>query len=220
MTLHHAFTFHGQTLWALPQAALWLPDAQTLCVSDLHLGKSDRIARRSGRMLPPYEVRATLEILAALIDQYLPKTVICLGDSFDDIDAAESLSRIERDDVLRMQAGRDWIWIEGNHDPGPVDFGGRHLKEHQIDSITFRHIAEIGKTGEVSGHFHPKCRLSHGASRPSFLIDQDKVIMPAFGTYTGGLRASDPALRNLMQDDAIAVLTGRKAMPVPLNATS
>ena len=217
---HHAITFQNQSLWTLSEGALWMPKTQILCVSDLHLGKSDRIARRSGRLLPPYEVRATLERLTKLIDDYSPQTVICLGDSFDDLDAAASLTQTERSDIIRLQAGREWIWIEGNHDPGPVDFGGQSLREHHIEGITFRHIAEIGKKGEVSGHYHPKCRLSHGASHPAFLIDQDKIIMPAFGAYTGGLRASDPALRSLMNDDAIAVLTGRNALPVPLNATS
>lgn len=215
---HHAFTFHDQLLWALPEGALWFPEAKALCVSDLHLGKSDRIARRSGRLLPPFEVRATLDRFTKLIDDHAPQTVICLGDSFDDLDAANSLTPNERDDILRLQAWRDWIWIEGNHDPGPVDFGGQHRKEFQLESVKFRHIAVDNETGEISGHYHPKCRLSQGAPRPSFLIDKDRIIMPAFGTYTGGLRASDPALKSLMQEDAIAVLTGRKALPVPLSA--
>lgn len=217
---HHAFTFHDQLLWALPEGALWFPEAKVLCVSDLHFGKSDRIARRSGRLLPPFEIRATLDSLAKLIDSYAPQTVICLGDSFDDLDAADSLTPNERADIFRLQAGRDWIWIEGNHDPGPVDFGGQHLKEYQFRGITFRHIAENRETGEISGHYHPKCRLSQGAPRPSFLIDKNRIIMPAFGTYTGGLRASDPALKSLMQEGAIAVLTGRKALPAPLSAVS
>lgn len=217
---HHSFTFQDHQLWALPEGALWIPTAKILCVSDLHFGKSDRIARRSGRLLPPFEVRATLDRLAKLIDYYVPQTVICLGDSFDDLDAANSLTTNERSDILRLQAGRDWIWIEGNHDPGPVDFGGQHRKEYHFAGITFRHIAEDGQTGEVSGHYHPKCRLSHGAPRPSFLIDKNRIIMPAFGTYTGGLRASDAALKSLMQEGAIAVLTGRKALPAPLSAVS
>ncbi|MEO1641232.1 MAG: metallophosphoesterase, partial [Pseudomonadota bacterium] len=49
----HAFTFCDTPCHALPSGALFLPDDGVLCVSDLHLGKSDRIARRSGVMLPP-----------------------------------------------------------------------------------------------------------------------------------------------------------------------
>jgi hypothetical protein len=55
------FTFAGEPLLTRPAGALIQPDAALLCVSDLHLGKSDRIARGSGPLLPPYETRATLD---------------------------------------------------------------------------------------------------------------------------------------------------------------
>jgi len=71
----------------------------------------------------------------------------------------------------------------------------------------------------VSGHYHPKKTLrtkSRSLTRACFLIDKNRVIMPAFGAFTGGLKASDPVLTNLMKDDALAVLTGRQALPVPM----
>lgn len=213
------FPFCNLILTALPQGAIWVEDHRTLCVSDLHLGKSDRIARRNGTLLPPYETRATLEKLAALIDAYDPKIVICLGDSFDDIDAVRSLDEDDLLQLITLKAGRDWIWIEGNHDPGPVDLGGQHLETYRLGPLTFRHIASA-ETGEISGHYHPKCSLPSGGTRAAFLIDHNRIIMPAFGTYTGGLRASHPTLRALMADDATAVLTGRKSLPVPLKTTT
>jgi len=219
MNTHHAFEFHGQTLWALAEAALWWPTERLLCVSDLHLGKSDRIARRSGRLLPPYETRATLERLNQLIDRLNPSQIICLGDSFDDIDAAQSLDAQDHADIAAMQAGRSWVWIEGNHDPGPIDIGGQHRQEVELNGLTFRHITVPNGTYEISGHYHPKCSLQNGGSRPAFLVDDIRVILPAFGAYTGGLRASDPAMATLMSPHATAVLTGRKALAVPLKAT-
>lgn len=214
----YGFTFHDADLFALPQGALWIPLHRVLCVSDLHLGKSDRIARRFGRMLPPYETRETLSRLDALIATYDPATVICLGDSFDDLDAALSLSEQDHLQLTTLKAGRRWIWIEGNHDPGPVDLGGEHLAEFALERIMFRHIA-THHAGEISGHYHPKYRMA-GGSRTAFLVDQNRIIMPAFGTYTGGLWASHPTLQNIMRHDAQAILTGRKAMPVPLKSTS
>lgn len=214
----HVFTLSQTTLHALPSGALWAPQTGTLTVSDLHLGKSDRVARRSGRMLPPYETRATLDKLDAVIDAVRPARVICLGDSFDDLSAANSLDEIEKMQLARQQAGRDWIWIEGNHDPGPVDLGGRHLSEYSEGGMTYRHIASSA-VAEVSGHYHPKCSL-RGGTRPAFLIDASRVIMPAFGAYTGGLNARHPSLRALMATDALAVLTGKRALPVPLAATA
>ena len=213
------FTLNGTTLTAVPSGALWDAQARLLCVSDLHLGKSDRIARRSGRMLPPYETRETLERLAHTIDATDPAIVISLGDSFDDLDAIKSLDDTNLMQIAQMQAGRDWVWIEGNHDPGPVNIGGRHLAQLTVGKITYRHIADVGKTAEISGHYHPKCTVGR-STKPSFLIDKDRVIMPAFGAYTGGLHSRSDVLRTLMAPDAIAVLTGRKALPVPFSAVT
>lgn len=214
-----SFALQGVALVALPSGALWLPGARTLCVSDLHLGKSDRIARRLGLMLPPYEVQATLDRLDADLDAMAPDSVVCLGDSFDDRAAADSLDDAARTRLARMQAGRLWIWIAGNHDAGPLDLGGTYLAEWQAQGLTFRHIARPGAVAEVSGHYHPKFALKGtGPARPCFLIDAARVILPAYGAYTGGLGAMDPALRSLFGPRAIAVLTGRRAIAAPLTA--
>ena len=186
-----------------------------MCVSDLHLGKSDRIARKGGALLPPYETRETLTRLNQVIVELCPEQVICLGDSFDDLAAFDALDDTDHDHLASMMAGRRWIWIEGNHDPGPVTIGGSHLAEVKIDGITFRHIANPDASGEVSGHFHPKARI-RSASRPCFLVDSDRIILPAFGAYTGGLRSDSKALCDLMNFDAIAILTGQRAMPAPM----
>lgn len=198
----------------MPSGALHVPAHGVLCVSDLHLGKSERIARRSGIMLPPYEVRETLQKLDNDIAATSPRQVICLGDSFDDLDAASSLDNDMRQWLVRLQAGRRWIWIEGNHDPGAIDQGGTHLRETTIASLTFRHIATEARA-EVSGHYHPKHHIA-GRSRPAFLYDADRLIMPAYGAYTGGLASENTTLRNLFKGPSIAVLTGHKAIPVPV----
>ena len=78
------------------------------------------------------------------------------------------------------------------------------------------HIAEPHGSGEVSGHYHPKARLSRGSARPAFLLDHTRLILPAFGTYTGGLRTSDPALAGLMAPQALAILTGPTPLPCPM----
>ena len=200
----------------MPSGALYLPDSEVLCVSDLHLGKASRIARRSGQMLPPYEVQDTLSRLEADLLEVRPKTVICLGDSFDDLEAAADISEEMRLWLTRMQAGRRWIWIEGNHDPGPVDLGGSHVAEVEFQGLTFRHI-NTGAHAEISGHYHPKHRVA-GRSRPAFLFDDDRLIMPAYGTYTGGLASHAPDLRKLFRAPPMAILTGRKAIAVPTAA--
>lgn len=214
-----AFTLAGAELVACASGALWWAERRLLCFSDLHLGKAERLARRGGAMLPPYETQDTLERIEADIRACNATTIVCLGDSFDDLAAAESLTEAERLWLTRLQAGRRWVWIEGNHDPGPVDFGGTHLAELHTPPLAFRHIARARASGEVSGHFHPKAQVrvrGRAMSRPCFLIDSDRVVMPAYGTYTGGLHSDAPVLCDLMRAEALAVLTGKQAHAVPM----
>ncbi len=210
----YPFTLADADLIALPSGALHWPAQSTLCVSDLHLGKSGRMARRGGTLLPPYEVRATLEKLDADIETSHPARVICLGDSFDDLTAVGELEDHARLWLARLMAGRDWIWIEGNHDAGPVEIGGSHRAELGLGALTFRHIAS-SPGGEISGHYHPKARLG-GTARPCFLLDSDRLILPAYGHYTGGLACEDATLQALMRPKALAILTGPRAIPLPM----
>lgn len=217
-TSFHALDFNGAHLHARADGSLFWPDRGLLCVSDLHLGKSERMARRGGGLLPPYEVQETLARLDKAIAETCPAQVVCLGDSFDDLDAAMGLAEGARLHLARMQAGRDWVWIEGNHDPGPIDLGGSHVGELTVGPLTFRHIA-TADIAEVSGHYHPKARIpGAGPARPCFLVDRARLILPAFGAYTGGLHATRPVLETLIARDGIAVLTGSRAIPVPLSA--
>lgn len=210
------FQFCGTTLSACPSGALFWAERGVVVVSDLHLGKSERIARRSGALLPPYDTVETLTRLSTDIEALCPKMVICLGDSFDDLSAAENLDDTHRQTLVRLQAGRKWVWIEGNHDPGPIEFGGEHLAELKLGPLVFRHIAETEiQPGEVSGHYHPKARVKH-MSRPCFMRDAGRLMLPAYGAYTGGLDWMTPVLRNLFDPNAVAYLTGAKVLTVPV----
>ncbi|AHM04242.1 hypothetical protein roselon_01879 [Roseibacterium elongatum DSM 19469] len=212
-------TFCGEALEALGSGGLFWPSRRLLVVSDLHLGKSERMARRGGAMLPPYEGAETLDRLARDIDRTAPATVICLGDSFDDTAAAEALDDATRGRLGALMAGRTWIWIEGNHDPGPIALGGDHLLHYQAGPLVFRHIATPDARGELSGHYHPKARLSlrgRSLSRRCFLIDACRIILPAYGAYTGGLACDRPELSGIMRDDARAILLGSPPVMIPM----
>ncbi|MEM8555373.1 MAG: ligase-associated DNA damage response endonuclease PdeM [Pseudomonadota bacterium] len=214
----HRFSLAGERLEARPTRTLWWPNARLLAVADLHLGKSERMARRGGAMLPPYETLDTLARLRAEIEALSPDHVIALGDSFDDTAAARALPADVVATLTDMVAGQRWTWITGNHDPGRVDLPGDLAADIQAGPLTFRHIADPkAGPGELSGHYHPKARLPHG-SRPCFLIDSHRAILPAFGTYTGGLDACAPPLLDLMGADAQAVLTGSQTLTVRLFA--
>ena len=215
-----ALDLAGAKLFALASGALWWPQQRLLCVSDLHLGKSERMARRGGGLLPPYDNLDTLQRLDDEVARLDPSTVVCLGDSFDDLAAAEALEEQARLWLARLIAGRTWVWIEGNHDPGPMKLSGQQLSELRLGPLRFRHVAEpAAAAGEVSGHFHPKAAL--GASgrrvrRPCFLTDGRRLILPAFGTYTGGLDVTAPELRALLGPNTRAILTGPTQVSIPV----
>lgn len=213
--MSYEFTLGNASLTALPSGALYWRAESLLCVSDLHFGKSERLARRGGTLLPPYETRNTLARLDADLESSGARAVVCLGDSFDDLAAAEGLDEEDRLWLIRLTAGREWIWIEGNHDAGPTDLGGSHRAELARNGLVFRHIGG-GAGHELSGHYHPKARLA-GRSHRAFLVDEFRVVLPAYGTFTGGLWCEDASLQALMSRSARAVLTvGQRCLAIPM----
>ncbi len=212
----------GHRLRPRRSGALWWPGAGTLVVGDLHVGRSERQARLGGALLPPYETGDTLARLEAEVAELGPGRVVCLGDSFDDGPAAAALRAEDRRRIARLAEGRDWVWIAGNHDPAPADLPGRAAPALVLGPVLFRHVAQATRpepgTAEVSAHYHPKACLHHQGrriSRPCFLADGARAILPAFGTYTGGLDAADPVFDRLLERSARAWLTGRRVAVLP-----
>lgn len=217
MTDGLALRFHGLEVIARPSGALWWPGPGWLIVADLHLGKSERMARRGGALLPPYETRLTLERLTHEIAALAPRRVISLGDGFDDLPAAGALPPPERAALAALARGRSWLWISGNHDSGPLppDLPGRVAPALSLGNVTLRHEADPADAPDISGHFHPAARLG-GERRPAFLIGTHHLILPAFGAYTGGLDARAPALGALIPQGIAAVCRDSRVLAVPL----
>jgi len=207
---------NGEQLEADPSGALWWPARRLLAVADLHLEKGSALAGR-GALLPPYDSRATLARLAGTAERLAPRLVLCLGDSFHDPEAAARLTAEERRSLGRLMAGRDWLWILGNHDPlPPVGLGGEVAEELQLGGLLFRHDGRAGgPAGEVSGHLHPKAAaVARGRRlvRRCFVADGVRLVLPAFGAYTGGLDVLSAAFRPLFPGPFHAHLLGRQAV--------
>lgn len=222
-----AFTLNGETLLALGSGALFWPETATLVVADLHLGKSERIARRGGPLLPPYDTAETLARLSDDLVRCAPRRLVCLGDSFDDDATARALAGPEADLLTRLAARQDTLWIAGNHDPAPPGLPGRAAEAWASGPLVFRHQADPAALGEVSGHYHPKARVQVPGlrmSRACFLVDSRRAILPAYGRYTGGLDCALPPLCDLMGPDARAILVSGprggppRALPMPRGA--
>lgn len=196
--MSRTFEFGGQQFELAGDAALYWPTERTLLVSDLHLEKASAFAS-GGQMLPPYDSLATLHEVAALVAQFQPRRIVSLGDNFHD-DAGEVRLPSDAADVLtQLVANSEWMWITGNHDRNlEARWGGKSVDELRLSNIILRHEAEPGEISpEISGHFHPKYRQflrGRMVARRCFVRGPRKLIMPAFGAFTGGLDAQDVAI--------------------------
>lgn len=203
-------SFAGQEFLALAEAALFWPARSALLVADLHLEKASWFAR-FGQFLPPHDSQATLDMIEALVARTGARTVWSLGDSFHDADGAARLDRRARERLARLTGRLDWTWITGNHDVGMVETpGGRRAAQMRVDGIWLRHEAEpLDPEPEISGHFHPKLRLSlrgRHVSRRCFVGSPTKLILPALGTLTGGLDAGHAEIRRVVGPGAAALV--------------
>jgi DNA ligase-associated metallophosphoesterase len=199
----------GKALRAHMSGALYWPSERALIVSDLHLEKGSYFAAR-GQMLPPYDTRDTLRRLAEVIDTYAAETVIALGDSFHDAHAAERIDPADMETLRIMQEACDWIWVAGNHDGEVSDvLGGTAVPELTVEGLTLRHDPRPGRiTHEIAGHLHPAARLvMHGTAirRPCFVGNGLRLVMPAFGSFTGGLNILAGAFEPVFGTDGMAV---------------
>jgi uncharacterized protein len=209
----------GERLMLDPAGGLFWPETGLLAVSDLHLEKGSSAAARGGRLLPPWDTHATLDRLTLLLRRWTPRIVIALGDSFHD---PEGSRRLPHGEVARLKAMTEsyrFIWVLGNHDPRPPDgLGGDAVESFVTHPLVFRHEAGAGASasaGEIVGHHHPRASIQvrgDTVSRPCFVASSTRIMMPAFGAYTGGLDVGDPAIIRLFPDGGRVFLLGRERL--------
>lgn len=181
-----------------------------MLVADLHLEKASWFAR-FGQMLPPYDSQATLADLTLIAAATGAREIWCLGDSFHDAHGCERLPVLAREMLVALTSAVRWTWITGNHDPAIADHcGGEIVSEAQVDGLVLRHEAlPSERRPELSGHFHPKLRLSlrgRRISRRCFVATPTKLILPAFGSLTGGLDAHHPEIVRAVGPGAQALI--------------
>jgi DNA ligase-associated metallophosphoesterase len=205
-----SLSFAGETLQPLPCGALYWPAQRALLVADLHFEKASAFARR-GWLLPPYDSAETLRLLINALEATRAERVICLGDSFHDAGGPGRLPAGPRAALKALTASLDWLWIAGNHDEAAgASLGGRVMAEARIGALTLRHEADPDDPSpELSGHFHPKIAVAvrgRRIVRRCFAVSTSKLILPAYGAFTGGLDVGDPAIVGFMRGPVTAVV--------------
>ena len=207
----------------LPAGGLWLQSEAALVVADLHLEKGSAFAAR-GQLLPPYDTGDTLGRLETEVAACAPRLIVLLGDTFHDGGAEDRLCSHDAARVTALGRGRTLIWILGNHDAdGPRGLPGERLAALSLGGLSFIHEPALAaRSGEVAGHLHPCAKVAGvGGSvrRRCFVTDGERLILPAFGAYAGGLNVRDPAIGALLGRARLAGVLGRSRVhPVPWRA--
>jgi len=208
-----AMAINGHPVVMRASGALWLPLERMLIVADLHFEKGSAYAAR-GQLLPPYDTAETLSRLEAEVASVSPATLVFLGDSFHDGLAEDRLAGVDAARIAALAAGRTLVWAVGNHDAdGPRALPGDLADELAVGSLVLRHEPLPDRQpGEVAGHLHPCARLvgrGRAVRRRCFATDGERVILPAFGAYAGGLNIRDTAFKGLFVRPPLAVALGK-----------
>ncbi|HWL81783.1 MAG TPA: ligase-associated DNA damage response endonuclease PdeM [Roseomonas sp.] len=207
----------GERLALDPAGVLFWPARKLLAVSDLHLEKGSHFAAR-GRFVPPYDTRETLARLVPLLRRYAPEHLVFLGDSFHDAAGAARMPAAERATLRQALDGREVTWVLGNHDPLPPEaLPGMATEELRLGPLVFRHQGIPGNAAgfELSGHFHPKASMATrcgAVTRPCFMTDARRILLPSFGAYTGGLAITEAPVAALFPRGGRAFLLGKERL--------
>jgi uncharacterized protein len=216
----HTITLGGVSLIPDLSGALYAPDYGTLLVADVHLEKGSSLARR-GIHLPPYDTRSSLTQLAGVVAGIKPARLIFLGDSFHDAEARERINHSDLAELKRIASAQETLWITGNHDPAPPDdIGGSIAAMAVLGPITLRHEPSSLSDGEleIAGHLHPGATVhqrGRGIRCRCFIGDTRRIVMPAFGSYTGALSVSAEPFQHIFESFDVWMLGGRAVHRLP-----
>jgi len=190
--------FGGTVFLPLLSGGLYWPEKQALIISDMHLEKGSSYLKY-GLFLPPYDTVETLKKLNRDIAAVKPQSIIFLGDILHDKTALQRINATDLTAFDIILERHQIIWVEGNHDTGTAPPNVKIHSDYMFDNIAFRHIAEDdADLHEISGHYHPCTDFTHKGQRlrrPCFAVSQNKIIMPSYGAYTGGLDIKHPAIQ-------------------------
>jgi uncharacterized protein len=206
LSKQHVIALGGMNFVPDLSGALFLPDEKLLLVADLHLEQGASLARR-GLHVPPYDTATTLVMLEQVLQESMAQRLILLGDSFHDGVAHNEVSKQDAERLRAITKRIDTIWIAGNHDPNTHDkLGGVCVDELALGDVTLRHIPQHLKQGEmeIAGHLHPGASIiqrGHNIRTKCFVADERRIILPAFGSYTGALNLRNPAFKGLLNTD-------------------
>lgn len=210
--------FAGKSFALDASGLLFWPDRGVAVAADLHLEKATYFAGQ-GQLLPPQESFETLSKLLAALDRTECRSLILLGDSFHDVGGFDRLDNRAMRLWEKICSRYSVTFVLGNHDGtmAPPQTQGADFLE--MERVIFRHQATPQAFAEISGHYHPKASLrlrGKRITRPCFVTDANRIILPAFGTLTGGMNVKSGAITELFASDFVVHILGEdKVYSVP-----
>ena len=204
----------NQTLALLPGKAVLLPD-RTLIAADLHLGKATAFQAK-GLAIPEGDSDADLHRLRTVCEQAGATRLLINGDLFHS--PAGLSPQIER--LLETWLSTMGIPVQlivGNHDrklrrlPASLDPVDR---TEAAGFLIVHDPADVpAARPAVCAHWHPVARIADGKRTslrlPCFLLRGTTLVLPSFGTFTGG------AIVDREKDDRVFVAPGDRVIEVP-----
>ncbi|MFM7208116.1 MAG: ligase-associated DNA damage response endonuclease PdeM [Planctomycetaceae bacterium] len=217
------FADHAADILLLAGRAAFLPGFATLLVADVHLGKAATF-RNAGIPVPEGSAQADLARLEQLVHASSARRLIVLGDLFH---ARSGCTQAVFDEFAATRArfpATEVILIAGNHDRAigriPAGLGiDSCLRTHDEPPFHFVHepateLPEPGRTCfTIAGHLHPTVTIRSPSgdriSERCFVAEDATLILPAFGSFTGGhrMRHTDGLRFWIARDDGVADVT-------------
>lgn len=184
--------------------ALWLPETKTLVFSDLHLDKSN-LHDAQGLFLPPHDTRRTLATMAQVMAHYRPCRVVVLGQSLPMDAGAGCMMNADADFLTELIKTVEWVWLVGpGGRVGRDQVAGIFCETINLAGLCIVAAPHWGALWQVAGGFHPNAKAARSGRsirRRCFVSDGKRLIMPAFGAYTGGVNVLDTAFQGIFSAD-------------------
>lgn len=184
-------TLEGEQITLLPERALLWAAQKTLVVSDLHWGKTGHF-RKHGIAVPITTQQQDEIRLAKLVKEHGVERLVIAGDLFHSKQNKEV-------DIFshwrEMHPDLDIDLVIGNHDIlKPEKYQSWNIRTHKESLLLapFLITHDIPENCDrfcIHGHVHPAVRLTGKGNQAikldCFCEDNDRIILPAFGLFTG-----------------------------------
>lgn len=195
----------GEAMVLLPERALWWPASRTLFVADLHLGKAASF-RVQGLPVPAGTTHENLERLSLLLTRHAAHRLVVLGDFLHAAEGRQPAVLAQALAWRTRHAALQCVLVRGNHDlhagPPPAALAIEVVDEpwplgNASRLAACHHPHKLPGRAVLAGHWHPVARLRGPAADrirlPCFSVESDRLVLPAFGAFTGGSRQPLPA---------------------------